>query len=254
MKRIITFILFALLLLPLEGQIGRYPFYKVTSQEPYMAVLNDGNTMWWFKAESEYITASNDSVSVWKNALGDGGDLWTGREGPEVRPVFKGDSVTFDGTNSVLYRASTPDGTQPFTIYLVFTQLSAPLGWEDENMILFFGSPYLKQNGSSPQITVWGGSSGSTIDGPDIGQRGLVTLILDGDDGYLQVNDNTAAADATYGSNNITSLYVGCNTHITPSAAASNISVCEIIIRNIHDSPEDIELMKDYFNDKYNLW
>ena len=30
MKRIITFILFALLLLPLEGQIGRYPFYTTT--------------------------------------------------------------------------------------------------------------------------------------------------------------------------------------------------------------------------------
>lgn len=30
MKKIITFILFALLLLPLEGQIGRYPFYRVT--------------------------------------------------------------------------------------------------------------------------------------------------------------------------------------------------------------------------------
>lgn len=35
MKRIITFILFALLLLPLEGQIGRYPFYTVTSPSPY---------------------------------------------------------------------------------------------------------------------------------------------------------------------------------------------------------------------------
>ena len=35
MKRIITFILFALLILPLEGQIGRYPFYTVTSPSPY---------------------------------------------------------------------------------------------------------------------------------------------------------------------------------------------------------------------------
>lgn len=35
MKKILTFILFALLLLPLEGQIGRYPFYTVTSPSPY---------------------------------------------------------------------------------------------------------------------------------------------------------------------------------------------------------------------------
>lgn len=33
MKRIITFILFALLILPLEGQIGRYPFYAATAAD-----------------------------------------------------------------------------------------------------------------------------------------------------------------------------------------------------------------------------
>lgn len=35
MKKIITFILFALLLLPLNGQIGRYPFYTATISDPY---------------------------------------------------------------------------------------------------------------------------------------------------------------------------------------------------------------------------
>lgn len=35
MKKILSLILFALLLLPLEGQIGRYPFYTATISDPY---------------------------------------------------------------------------------------------------------------------------------------------------------------------------------------------------------------------------
>lgn len=252
MKKILSLILFALLLLPLEGQgiLRANPFYSA-SERTYATVLNDGDTWAWYKADADNITTDGqDSVTVWNNALGDAPDLTNGTK-TKRKPVFHGDSVIFDGTNSVLFYETTVLA-QPITIYMVLNQLAAPLGWEDENMIIA-GNSYLKQNSASPNITAYAGSSGSTIAGPAIGVRGLVTLVFDGDNGYLQTNDDTSAADATYGTNGLTGLIVGNNATTSPSTSASNISVSEIIIRSAHDTEGDMALLKAYLQNKYGL-
>jgi hypothetical protein len=253
MKKILSFILFALLLLPLEGQgiLRANPFYSA-SKRTYLTVLNDGDTWAWYKADADNITTDGqDSVTVWNNALGDAPDLTNGTN-TKRKPVFHGASVIFDGTNSVLFYLTTVLA-QPITIYMVLNQLAAPLGFEDGNRIIGGTSVYLTQWLSSPKITAYAGSSGSSIAGPAIGTRGLVTLILDGDNGYLQTNDDTPAADATYGTNSFTGLFVGSNEYTIPSAMASNISVSEIIIRSINDSVDDMALIKAYLQNKYGL-
>lgn len=254
MKHILTFILFAILLLPLEGQgiLRANPFYTAQPPKTYISVLNDGDTWAWYKADADNITTDGqDSVTVWNNALGDAPDLTNGTN-TKRKPVFHGDSVIFDGTNSVLFYLNTVLA-QPITIYMVLNQLAAPLGFEDGNRIIGGTGVYLTQWLSSPKIAAYAGSTGSSIAGPAIGTRGLVTLILNGDNGYLQVNDDDPAADATYGTNSFTGLYVGSNEYTIPSAMASNISVSEIIIRSINDSVDDMALIKAYLQNKYGL-
>lgn len=120
MKKIITFILFALLLLPLNGQIGRYPFYTATISDPYCpeyrAVYNamtvkPGPDTAHFQSDMVY---SLDSAGYWDTQ-------W------DIFYVFAqrtnaNGEAWINWMNPGTYDVTDPGGTAPtFTVYEGFT-------------------------------------------------------------------------------------------------------------------------------------
>jgi len=245
MKKILTFILFALLILPLEGQIGRYPFYTSSGPRTYATVLNDGNTWGRFIATSEYITLDEaDSVVTWANSLGDCSDLGVGTANTARKPTFVGDSITFNGVQNVMYSLAVAIN-QPVTIYIVLNQIS----WEDENRLFGGESAYVKEDYSTPDIRLYAGSSSSRMDDLAIGTRAIIRAVFDGANSSLQVNENTAW-EGSGGTNNFDRFVIGNNVY-NDYTNNSNISVFEIIIRLTADSAGDQQLIYDYLEATY---
>lgn len=74
MKRILSFILFALLLLPLEGQIGRYPFYRALQTVDSSSWESEYKKVYYAIAESgrpalDTADLQNDMVRSLKDSL-----------------------------------------------------------------------------------------------------------------------------------------------------------------------------------------
>lgn len=247
MKRILTFILFALLLLPLEGQIGRYPFYTSSGPRTYATVLNDGNHYWFIGDEGVTLDEA-DSVVSWQSQ---GKSLTISAPYPTTiltkKPRQIGDSIVFNGSN-VLFN-NTPV-SQPIMVYMVVNQLATPVGWEDENRFLGGETSYLKQNSSSPKIALYAGASSTTIDGPAIGVKGIIRVLFKDNDGFIKINDNTVWTGDT-GANGWDHVHIGNNV-INNDLTGINAAFWEIVI-GPEDSDADETLIYNYLKSKYGL-
>jgi len=247
MKKILTFMLFALLILPLEGQIGRYPFYTSSGPRTYATVLNDGNHYWFIGDEGVTLDEA-DSVVSWQSQ---GKSLTISAPWPTTiltkKPRQIGDSIVFNGSN-VLFN-NTPV-SQPIMVYMVVNQLATPVGWEDENMFLGGSTSYLKQNLSSPKIFLYAGASSTTIDGPAIGVKGIIRVLFKDNDGFIKINDNTGWTGDT-GANGWDAIVIGNNVAASMTHCI-NAAFWEIII-GPENTEADETIIMNYLKEKHGL-
>jgi len=242
MKKILSFILFALLLLPLEGQIGRYPFYRTTSQEPYLAILNDGNH-YWFKGDAGITLDEADSVVTWVSqakplTLG----IRTGY--PKNKPIQSGDSIIFNGSTNLLYNNTAL--SQPIMVYMVVNQLS----WTDDDCFLGGSLSYFKQDKTTPNMRLYSGASSSEINGPAIGTKAIIRLLFKENAGFIKVNDVTSWTGDP-GANGWDAIVIGNNVAATMTHCI-NAAFWEIII-GPENTEADETIIMNYLKEKHGL-
>ncbi len=247
MKRFLFFILLAFLFLSVNAQIGRYPFPRIVDSTAL--ILGDGNTVGWYIADADYITTDGqDSVTVWSDASGTGYDLeYTSLGGSDSKPVFKGDSVTFNGTTGVLLSVLGTQLDMPCIMYFVINQVA----WTDEDRIIAgtASTTYIKQNSASPKVQMYAGTAGTTVDATPIGVRAIMICVFNDDNSTLEVNGvNNFTGDT--GPGDWDRFYLGA---ANATASCSSISIMELIIRQGVEDADTKTYLYNYLKDKYGL-
>lgn len=253
MKRLIIipllFILFAV-----QGQIGRYPFYRptavVAAEDEYPEELDANTVAMYLYDESSTLTMNGDhltKVIEWKDYFESGNDLdvvsatWT------QQPTLTATGVLMDGEDQWIKGTFTLN--QPITIYLVFKQVT----WSRWDFV-FDGnsdeSGYLQQ-GSSDNSAYLVASAGTALqdDGKlALNTYGIVRVVFNGANSSLQINENTAVTGAG-GSGNMGGFTLGRMG--TTDSWRSNIEVKAVIIRSVADNGTVQGTIYDWLEGKY---
>jgi len=215
------------------------------SESDYPSVLDDGNTLFWGKVSTDYMTVSNDSISEWEDYLG--GSVTLTASG-DARPVIKGDSIIFDGIDDYLTYISTSID-QPLFFYIVFSMH----GWTDENGILgghLTQSVYLKQDYATPRIIAYAGSVSNGLSDLAEYEKGIVRCLFNGANSLLIINENAGSVDTDFGTNDPQGINIG------KGSIALNympMAVWEVIIRNTADSEVNQAVIMDYLQLEHGL-
>lgn len=208
-----------------------------------MAVLNDGNTLFWGKVSTDYMTVSNDSISEWKDYLG--GSVTLTASG-DARPVIISDSIYFDGTDDYLYYNNT-DIDQPLFFYIVLSQQS----WTDNDGILGGWTSQavnLYQTYLSPGIRAYAGSPSDRMTDLDVLEKGIVRCLFNGTNSLLIINKETGSTNTDFGTNDPNGVVIGAT-----AAGHAEIAVWEVIIRKAADTEADQSAIIDYLQSKHGL-
>jgi hypothetical protein len=157
-------------------------------------------------------------------------------------PVYSesgGLSFNSDSVDDYLRKIFTVN--QPLTIYMLVRQNT----WT-QKYILGMGTIFLQQVGFDPGgIKIYGGSAYSAENSRlYIGSMSLVRMIFNGATSKLQVNKSLATS-GSYGTSALGRIALANSSASTPTTGA-NISVKELLVRNIEDTPENYDLIYDY--------
>lgn len=246
MKTLIK-ILFILLGITLGSNLIHAQFIAISSGSggrTYQDVLK--NAVGWYIADVANYTLVNDSISVWEDESDSNHDL-TDFTSPGTKPTYGGDSVYFDGTGNILTDTFTLD--QPFTVYMVCTQLL----WNSGDQ-LFDGadeySTFVEQSGTTPDVKMNASSYSAANSDMILNTKVILRVVFNGASSKIQVNEETAVS-GNYGSDNAGGFTLGG----APNGNyGCRISVNEVIIVDADDSDSDEQLVMDYLNNEYTVY
>ena len=218
-------------------------FAPPASESDYPSVLDDGNTLFWGKVSTDYMTVSNDSISEWEDYLG--GSVTLTASG-DARPVIISDSIYFDGIDDYL-RYIDPALNQPLFFYIVISQQS----WTANDGILggkISEGVNLYQAYLSPGFRAYAGSSSDRITDLDIYEKGIIRCLFNGANSLLIVNEETGSAETDFGTRNPGGVTIGAT-----AAGNAEIAVWEVIIRKAADTEADQADIMDYLQSEHGL-
>jgi hypothetical protein len=247
MKKLII-IPFLFILLSVQGQIGRYPFYRgVTaaeeepSSDPPSFLTTDGYTEMWYMIGDD-ITHTDGSVSQWDDISGNNRDMV--QSIADYRPQYlNSDSVYFAADDILGFNFGENIQAQPITIYMVINQIT------ETN-----GRHLLTLNGSALNIRQTGDGRldvcNFTLSGNTMNTWKILTVVLSGENSLTYFNDNTPSTGemATYGMNY--TVLIG-----ETAGRSANMSIKELIVRvGVADDETDRGGVVDYLNAKYSIF
>jgi hypothetical protein len=229
------------------------PSATPTGASPPAFLTNDGHTMGWFKydAAATITYSSGVLVSTWADSLGSGHDLVqaTTTYQPDWDSVS---GITFDGGDEFLKTAYiSNDVVSPMHVYLVMKQIS----WGEIHFI-FDGNDNnsftITQFTPSPTIA---GFNGTWQDPPSsdlaVGDWGIVRVLFSGVTSHMTVDGHDQiTCNMGNGTTIINGWTLGSEANGTNP---SNISVKELIVRNIGDTASDETDIYNYLKAKYSL-
>lgn len=245
-KLIIIPLLF--ILLSVQGQNGRYPFYRgvtaaaAPSADPPSFLDSDGYTEMWYMLDDEYITVVNDSVTQWHDVSGN--DRHMTQSTQANRPMYlNSDSIYFATDDYLGFDWGENNQSQPITIYMVVNQITQANGRR-----------LLTLNGSALNIGQTGDGRLNVCDyllsGNTMNTWKVLTVVLNGANSLTYFNGNTPSTGEmlSYGMNY--NVLIG-----EMNDKAANMSVKEVIIRvGVADDETDRGGVVDYLNAKYSIF
>jgi len=206
------------------------------------SVLDDGNTFAWYDY-MENVTTSGSDVTEWGDKTGNGNNLTSASQPPELTDT----GILFNGTDEEL-SSGAKTLNQPEFIYMVFKQVTWAL-----NDYVFDGrttiSGALTQDATSGEIKAAAGSFSAANSNLPINTYGIVRVLFNGALSKLVVNDTTPIT-GDFGSANMSGFTLGRRGQ---STRFSNIEVKEIIIRKTADTEPDETAIYNYLKNKYSL-
>jgi hypothetical protein len=252
-KLIIIPLLF--LLVSVNGQIGRYPFYRGVQSAgeeggEYPEELDNNTVAMYLYDESSTFTMTVDHptyVEEWRDYFESGNDLdlvpvvWV------ERPVLNANGILFNGEGAFLGGVYTLN--QPITIYIVFKQVTWSR-WDfvfDGNNASEYGSLQQGSTDNSGYLRLYAGTVLQDDGDLALDTYGIVRVILNGESSSLQINKNTAVT-GNAGSNDMAGFYLGSN---GGGSYNSNIEVKAVIIRSVVDDGTTQSTIYDWLEEKY---
>lgn len=184
----------------------------------------------WYRYRQGIIN-TNGGVSTWKDMTNQGRDLV--QASAASRPTLLSDgTLSFDGSNDALAVAFTL--IQPFTIYLLFQQVSFTVG--DVLLDGSTGTTKLSQVTGSPALAMNGGSALANSSTALIGSWAAAAMVFNSTTSVYQVGGGaapvTTSGDAN--TNNAGGLTLGSD---RSAANFANILVREVMIYSVaHDA------------------
>lgn len=192
-------------------------------------------------------TNVSGACSAWADQSGNGRTLSQGTAAN--RPAIQTDgSLLFDGTNDYMETA-TFAVSQPFTIYLVFKQIT----YTDLDTIYdSLGVSYtaLYQRAPSPNITMYCTADGPVTSTLPVGTLGLHRAFFNGAASTAQLND-TAVTTGNPGATAMDGITLGARNDL---ANFANIQVWEYILISGLISTSDDYNIKVYLKNKYGIF
>lgn len=255
MKKLLLILFGVLLLISVEGQIPRYPFYIAPPQqaeeevEPPSILSSDGYTSGWYIYTDSVVQTSN-SVRRWGDFLNSSHDLLQATSG--YQPTLTANGILFDGSDDYL-KTATFTLNPPVMVYAVIRNVEFQLYntiWDGYGQSTFL----LNQSSASPNIIINHGDANSADNGNlAVNTWAIVRVTEIGGPTYvgtLTVNGTTTTTlDADY-AENPAGFTLGSD---ASGGSPSYIEVKEIIIRSQIDSGSNQALIYNYLNAKYDL-
>jgi hypothetical protein len=210
--------------------------------DPAIAILNDGNTVGWYDYMVGVTKDGSDHVTAWANKLlVTASDLKNYGGTPHITP----DGVLFDGD----YLKTDPFTLiQPIIIYMVVKQIT----WSDVHYFTCgnIGDTLdIIQWTTTPNIIAEAGALSSPSDKLALNTWGIIRVQFNGVSSKLIVDSNTPIT-GNFGNGNPGGFTLAAN---SAGTACSNISVKEVILRNIIESTPNELLIYSYLKNKHLL-
>lgn len=200
----------------------------------------------WYRAGVGQTDAGSGACSVWADQSGSGRDLLQGTGAN--RPTIQADgSLLFDGTAQFM-KTGAFALSQPFTIYIVFNQISYTDGDTiyDARATSFVA---LYQQAPSPGVDMFAGATGPRITALNTGVRGIHTGVWNGASSVAQLNSG-AEVTGNPGATALDGLSLGVRNDL---AGHSNIQVWEFILRSGADDAATRLKFQQYLKNRYGI-
>ena len=211
--------------------------------DPAIAIINDGNTVGWYLADTLSTITKDGSnlVAQWNDYLGSGHNLAQGTAGQ--KPVWSSSGIQFDGVDDTMTASFTIN--QPTFLYLVLKEI-----WVSGGRLFDGGSP----NGGYVRMVAGpslGLNAGSYItynyDMPD-NTFVVMRALFNGASSKLIINAGTPAT-GNCGANNMGGLTLASY----GTGQYGNVQIKEIIMRKVSDSSGNETAIYNYLKNKYGL-
>jgi hypothetical protein len=203
----------------------------------------DANTIALYDADLELVS------NAWGDQSGNNYDLILQGAPTITSNAINGhQTVTFNGTDEMGYRETTPELTQPLTFYIVFKQPT----WTSGDYLFCSNSanaPLLYQDGASANIYLVAGTALSSDPDLALDTYGIMTAVFNGASSELRTNDGTAVT-GNGGANG------GVGFNLANSSGLGNycnIEVAYLIIRGAADDTATQDLFITYLKDRFGL-
>lgn len=208
-------------------------------------VIEDGHTVAWYIAESQYLTMTDSSISQWNDKYGSNHFIQT--TGAK-QPAFTDGRVEFDGVDDWMQAVIDPLD-QPISIYFVFRQTDYA---RFERIFDATKAPGALTNSNAVGIgyRAYAGVYSTSNANVTMGEDGLITVVFNSTSSFLQGN-NDSPFKGNLGTVSMDGITLGGYYNNTNWI---NEGIKEIIIRNAADIDSDMKPIKTYLNDKYSLW
>lgn len=195
----------------------------------YLPSDNPASLVAWFR-KGVGVTVTGSGVSAWADQSGNGNNLLQATD--TKRPIYDGSAViTFDGVAQFL-KCAAFTLNQPTQISILASQVSWSLNREffDGNTT---ANTVIQQTTSSPRIRFFAGVFLANSASMTVGSFFAVTSLANGASSSFKIGSD-AEITGNAGTNNMGGFTLGCDG--STISAFANISVKEIIIRNVNDA------------------
>lgn len=238
---------------------------KVVASDPFQDLITDGHTKAWYIWNEGY-TLDGSGVTALNDQSGNGYHLAPtnstgGDPTSDNYPIWHStNGITFDGTDDVL-KATMSGWTTFGSLYIVCTQR----GWSNSDTIIGYAgtgatriSQALSAEGGSPNIhAVHSSGQSLAITTFDIDEWGILTLHVNSTTPIctLKFNNGSTVTNETSMTGFTSAGIILGAIHAAPPNLQrySNVSIKEVIVRDVVDGTTDEGIIYDYLSDKYSI-
>jgi len=206
----------------------------------------DGNLLAWYDGD----TLTTDPVGTWSDSSGNGNNLSL-FNGPTIinNGLNNHDTLQFDGI-SQYGKTLTPVTNQPYSMYLVFKEIT----WVNNNAVfddgISFTFRYLWMTGGSPNLNFFAGNNITLNPSFILNNFNILTCVANTVNSEVRTNNNVAVV-GNAGAFNGQGLTIGSD--VTGLARFTNTEFAYIIIRTGADNTATQNLFINFLKTRFAL-